>query len=216
MTYPTCLAFDQNYNLIVGNSQQSKSLIRVDMQTGSQSLITTLTNLNGIQDVDVDSQGRFVVTDFGYSGGGKIIRFDPNTGLQTTIASGGYLNSPSDLLIHPSGDYLVANKLSTGTTQILKIDSSTGAQNVMLTVPGEGWIALQDVNHLYYADFNGNLSILRADLTTGQTQTVAKYSVSGSIVGMAVFSPVPEPSTFVLLGMGVAGIMVLKWGRRRK
>jgi 6-phosphogluconolactonase (cycloisomerase 2 family) len=216
LNYPTSMAFDQSNNLIVGNCYQNNKLVRVDMQTGVQSLITAMPTLYSIQDVDVDSQGQVVVLDSGYVGGGKIVRVDPATGQQALVASGGYLYNPSDLLIDQSGDFIVANKLANRTTQILDINSNTGAQTLLMTLPSEGWIAFQDQEHLYYADFNGNLSILSADLRTGQTQTVAKYSVSGNIVGIAVYSPVPEPSTLVLLAMGTFGLVGLSWRCRRK
>lgn len=210
LTYPTSLAFEPNGDLVVGNSPQlgSPQLIRVDPNTGSQTLLATLTALSSVQDVDVDAQGRIVVLDFGNAGRGRILRYDPATGQQAVVSSG--LFNPTDLLIHPDGDFIVANRLANATTQILRIDPVTGAQQLALTVPSEGWIALKDQRTILYADFKNNPavnpSILSADLLTGQTHPVSNFDVLYNAVGIAIYSPVPEPSTITLLIVGVCAI----------
>jgi outer membrane protein assembly factor BamB len=216
LNYPVALAFDQSNNLIVGNSNQNQ-LVRVNMQTGTQTLLSTLTNIWNVQDVDVDQQGRIVVLDSGNfnAGNGKIIRFDPTTGQQVTLSTGGYLFNPSDLLIRPSGDYIVSNRLANGTSQILKIEPDTGAQQMALTVPSEGWIALQDQNNIVYADFYDNLSVLSANLLTGQTQTVTNFHFPQNLTGVAIYSPVPEPSTLILLGVAAIGLLGFTWHRQK-
>jgi outer membrane protein assembly factor BamB len=208
---PLALAFDQSSDLVVGNS--ADQLVRVNPQNGTQTLLTTLKGVSSLQDVDVDSNGRIVVLDFGAfnGGGGKIVRYDPATGVQTTISTG--LFNPSDLLIRPSGDYVVANRLATEMTQIIEIDPNTGAQNIALTVPSEGWIALQDENTILYADFYDNLSIVRANLLTGQTQTVTNFHFPQNLVGIAIYSPVPEPSTMCLAIIALG--LLSKLGCRR-
>jgi outer membrane protein assembly factor BamB len=216
LNYPVALAFDQSNNLIVGNDNPNQ-LIRVNMQTGTQTLLSTLTNIWSVQDVDVDQQGQIVVLDFGvFNGGnGKIIRLNPATGQQVTVSSGGNIFNPGDLLIRPSGDYIVSNRLANGTSQILEIDPVTGAQQVVLTVPSEGWIALKDQNNIVYADFYDNLSVLSANLLTGQTQTITNFHFPQNLIGVAIYSPVPEPTTFILLGAGAISLLAFTWRRRK-
>jgi len=212
---PVALAFDQSNNLVVGN--RNEQLFRVNPQTGAQTAITVLGGVRSIQDVEVDPQGRMVVVDAGiFNGGlGKIVRFDPATGLQTTISQGDQLFNPSDLLIRPSGDYVVTNRLANGTSQILQIDPVSGAQHLALTVPSEGWITLQDQNTIVYADFFDNLSILRANLLTGQTQTITSFHFPQNLVGIATYTPVPvpEPSTVSMTAIGFA---LLVFSNRRR
>jgi hypothetical protein len=210
LTAPVALAFDQSGALVVGNG--AKQLVSVNPQNGSQTLLKSLAGITSLQDVDVDQQGRIVVLDFGsYNvGGGKVVRFDPATGIQTTVATG--LFNPSDLLILSSGDYLVTNRLANETTQIVDINSTSGARTVDLTVPSEGWIALQDPNTILYADFYDSLSVLRANLSTGQTQTVTSFHFSGNLVGVAIYTPVPEPSTLSLVAIAAALLQLYSVG----
>jgi hypothetical protein len=90
----------------------------------------------------------------------------------------------------------------------VQIDSVTGAQHVDLTVPSEGWIALQDQNTIVYADFGGRLSLLRANLTTGQTQTITNFQFPEPLVGVAIYAPVPEPSSLGLVFTALANVAV--------
>jgi hypothetical protein len=204
MTFPVALDFDHSGKLIVGNS--AHQLVQVDPLTGSQTLLTTLSGFPNVQDVDVDQQGRIIVLDFGVfnSGGGKILQYDPATGIQSTIATGGNLFNPSDLIIRPTGDFIVSNRLANSTSQILDINPTSGAQHIITTVASEGFISLQDQNTLLYADFNGTLSILKIDLTNGQSQNVSSFHFSNDIVGVAI---VPEPSTIALLAIGAVGLV---------
>jgi hypothetical protein len=212
LDYPVALAFDANQNLYVGALRPTNDIFHIDLGTGAKTPVATLRQAFSIQDIDVDSQGRLLVLDFGFSGSpnGKVLRVDPVSGASTTVSSGGNLFNPADLLVLPSGDLLVSNRTNSGT-QILKIDPDTGAQQVMLSVPSEGWIALEDPNTVIYADFGGGLSIVRADLRSGATSTVTSYQFPHDLVGMAVYQ-VPEPSSILVL-WGLAGVLMLK--RRR-
>lgn len=213
---PVALDFAGPNRMVVGNYDffEGGKLIDVDLSTGSSSLLTSLSNLSNVQDVDVDHLGRVIVLDMGHYnfGGGQIVRFDPSTDQQTTVSTGGLMFNPSDLLIHPSGNYLVANRINNFTTQILQIDPITGNQQVKLTVPYEGWIALEDENTIVYASFFPLQPVLRANLLTGETEVVSHTNVSYNIIGVAVFSPIPEPTAVMLV---MSGGLFLALGRSR-
>jgi hypothetical protein len=207
---PTALAFDANNNLIIGNADDQ--LIRMDPVTGAQILLATLTNVQSIQDVEVDNLGRIVVLDFGVfpSGtGSKIVRFDLTTGQQTTI-SNTFVN-PVDLVIRPTGDYVVSNRISNTTSEIVRVDPITGSQQILASLPSEGFIALKDQNTILYADFDGDLSILRVDLLTGQTQTLSNFQFPREITGIAIY--VPEPSPLLLAALGTMSLALARCRR---
>lgn len=211
-TFPTALAFDANQNLFVGNGID---VISVNMQTGESAVVASLTEIGGygIQDLEVDRQGRFVALAFGDFNSGthsKIVRFDPATGQQTVVAAEGYLFNPVDLVINPNGDYIVSNRLMYGTsTQILDVNPNTGSQTIVSTVPTEGFIALQDPNNIVYV---GSGSLIRVNLLSGETQQYPGFTY-GDITGVAVYSPVPEPSTLAMLLIVTLGGLLL-WQRR--
>lgn len=211
LTRPVTLAFDQNQNLVVANDNgngTNRRLVQVNMNTGVQTLIANLT-INP-QDVDVDSNGQIVVTEFG----SRIFRINPLTGISTTISSGGLLSTLSDLVIQQSGNYLVSNRVNSTTSQILEIDAGTGAQRLITTMPREGWIALENADSLIYADFHKTIPITRIDLATGATTPLSDLNYgTGNITGVAVVTAIPEPSSIagcVLVGLAVAG-----WVRRK-
>ncbi len=191
LTRPVALAFNGPDSLVVANSNGTldRKIVGVNLLTGAQTLIANL-SLSSVQDVDVESTGKIIALDFGVfnSGGGRVVRIDPATGISTTVASGGFLVNPSDLVIAPSGNF-----------------------------PGEGWIALESLNSLVYANFTLSTPLTRIDLTTGATEAISNINFGGSaaanITGLAMVPvPIPEPG---LIAAGVlAGFVLLCAGRR--
>jgi hypothetical protein len=219
----TSLTYDQNNNnLIVGNSPSwfHEQVLSINKETGTQSLLASLTNVHSIQDIEVDQQGQFIVADWGVTnapGNSQIIRINPTTGEQMTVATGGYLCNPSDMLISPSGDYIVANQLSNKTAQLLSINPDTGTQQIITNLPYGGFIASLDQNNIVYTTellFSVQPSIIRVNLLTGEKHTLTTFDSSVTLRGITVYSPIPEPSTFLLLGIGA--ISLAAYARRRR
>jgi hypothetical protein len=221
LNYPVALTLDRSGDLIVGNhtfdAQTPGSLVHVDLPGGARTrLPVELEGVASVQDVEVDAAGDIIVLDSGYpAGNSEILRVNPRTGAKTLIASGGHLYLPSDLLVHPSGDLLVANAVRDDFfSELLRIDPRTGAQKVLLTLPNSGFIALEDEDHVLYANFiGGSAAIIRANLVTGATEIVTRTQFNNNIVGIAAYVPVPEPSTSLAVGVSAA---CLAAARRRR
>lgn len=76
----------------------------------------------------------------------------------------------------------------------------------------------------YYSLWNPNIDAAQTYSFTGQGITSVRFSGNGygeaafcsALIDDIVTQPVPEPSTFALLGMGVAGMAFFGWRRRQK
>jgi len=192
ISFPLSLAAESSGSLIVGNF--SSQLFRVDLQTGKNTLLTTLSGLYDIQDIDIDTRGRYVVLD----AGGKVARFDPATGQQTIVASGGQFQNPSDLVIRANGDYLVANQ-----NVLLDINPVSGQQQIAFTSAAPiYWLALQDQNTLLYAD--SNRTIWRLNLLNNQSQSITTFPSGVDVTRIAVYVPEPAAiSTFMVCSVAL-------------
>jgi hypothetical protein len=212
MPFPIALDFDLGGNLVVAN--RDRDVVRVNPITGAQTPVTRFTQVESMQDVDVDPLGRIVGLDAGFfnSGGGKVVRYDPITQLTTTIATGGMLFNPADLVIAPDGAFLVSNRLVGSSTQLLRIDAITGAQQLLMTLPSEGFIAMESPSTLVYADFH-NGPTRRLNLADNQSTIISSSRLAGNEVGVAVF--LPEPS-IVALGVPALGALTLRRGADRR
>jgi sugar lactone lactonase YvrE len=206
IAFPVALAFDNSNNLVVAN--HDRQLFHIDLQTNVQTPIATLTDISSVQDVDVDKQGRIVVLDFGDipSGtGGKIVRYDPATGQQSTVFSGGPNAFFADLVIDPNGNYLIADG-----GNLYSIAPDTGAESLALSGVTGTWFAFENANTIWFAQFDALAPLVRANLLTGETQTLSHDGYFGTPVGIAVY--VPEPSSVSLITVGI----VVLFSRRRR
>ncbi len=209
-TFPVALDFNLEGDLIVGDVDEN--LFHVDVQTGAQTFITKITGIEGLQDVEVDALGRYLIADFSFfSNQGKVVRFDPAAGTQQIVAQGGRLVRIADVAIEQAGTLLVSNNLGTGTSELVRINTTTGAQELLLTLPNEGFIAIEDAQHVVYADFH-DLAVHRIDLESKQMTLITDQGFSGNLVGIDVFHPVPEPTTLATLTIG---LLVGALARRR-
>lgn len=217
LDYPVALAFDGPHDLIIGNSSfaTGQKLFRYNAPAGAVTTIATLTGLQNIQDVDVDSGGKIVVLDAGFFnlGGGKIVRFDPSTGQQEVVSSGDRFINPVDLEIDSAGRYVVSNRVGDFSSELVRVDPLTGSQQLLARVADEGFFALKDDNTAYYAaGFGGERNLMKVDLATGQSLAIT--SVPLGTVGIAVYRPVPEPP-FIFMS-GTAALAFAFHARRRK
>ena len=109
-----------------GNAIEGGFLIKVDPNTGEQTVISSGGNLIQPFDVAFDARGQIIVSDTGLCC--TLIRVDPETGRQTVITdnSRGTLGVPFGIAVARDGDVLVANAQA-----IVRVDPVNGqAQTV--------------------------------------------------------------------------------------
>jgi hypothetical protein len=94
---------------------------------------------------------------------------------------------------------------------LYRIDSSTGlATLVAPTTLGLG--ATVNVNGTFYSFSDSVSQVVSLDLANGNTTFVSNFDPAAGIIDGA--SPVPEPASIALTGMGIASILVCRRRRR--
>ncbi len=156
----------------IGNAPDQ--IVRVDPQTGAQSVVTMLPG-QALR-VAVESTGQILVGIASSPPGGEIIRVDPVSGAQSIVSAGGLLTTVWDLAVAPNGDIIVLNRYP---EMILRVDPVSGAQSVissgglLLTPFG---IAVASNGAIFVVDPMGQTStadgrVIRIDPATG-SQTI--------------------------------------------
>lgn len=105
-------------------------------------------------------------------------------------------------------DYIVGFNLSVFSNKIF-------TDEILQRTPNEflGYINYaMDNNYLFTTGFNSRV----LDAATYQNLYGYSYQGTARIVGVNNLTPVPEPSTFVLLGAGLSGIATVTYRRRKK
>ena len=111
---------------------QPSEIVRVDPETGAQSVVASFPPIIGQIDVSpfgiaIDASGDLLVTDVGRS---TILRIDAATGATEVVSSGGLLAAPTGIAIGAAGDVFVLNwgPLPLFPT-IVRIDPESGEQS---------------------------------------------------------------------------------------
>jgi hypothetical protein len=182
------------------------TILRVNGVTGAQTVVTTgefLSHQPG--GLAFDSSGRLIVADFA-SATGSIIAVDSQTGSQTLLSATGLGQFTSAwIALESDGDYLVTDLR--GADSIVAIDGITGERSTlfsggMLSFLGD--LEFDLTGNLVVADEVAGLVLI--DLLTGeQTLIAAPGGFFTSAAGIAIV-PIPEPSTALMLALGLVGI----------
>jgi hypothetical protein len=96
--------------------------------------------------------------------------------------------------------------------RLYQIDPMTGTTTVVAPT-ALNLAGIADVNGTAYAFNLGASQLVTLDLTNGKTGFVTKFDPALGIVAGAV--PTPEPFSFTLAGIGLAGISIARWRNRR-
>ena len=157
----------------------SAAVLRVEPETGSQTVISSGGNLVRPFGVVIDAKGDAIVTD---TGAQAVIRIDPQTGSNTVVSSGGILGAPYGIALDDQGNILVANGQA-----IIRVDPVTGAQtavssNGLFRAPVG--VAVGPDGTIFVADLTG--AILRVDPNSGEQLSVNAGSNLVNPVGIAI------------------------------
>jgi len=198
----------------------NNNLIKIDPTTGAGSLIGPFSTPGGAVKMvslafDPLTSTMYGNTAFGFGGNpDRLFRIDPNTGASVPIGDIGF-NDVFALGFSQAGKlYGVSN----ATHQLLLIDTSTGAGGVigpvaptsifdLATRPEDGAAFVVDSGTIA----TGTNSLYRIDLNTGGTGLIGPHTVVHNMVGLAFGPTIPEPSSIILIALGVACL-----GLRRK
>ena len=192
---PESLAIDRHDNIYVANAVGGFGGCDIVKfaPDGSRSLFAS--GFKRAEGVAVDSNGTVYVSDVWDNSVSKITP----SGVSTILATG--LNEPAGLTVATNGDVYVANY---GANSIIKI--SGGVQSIYTTVSSPSNLVFDSVGNLYVdsAVFNGTVKRITPD-------GIVSVFASGLNQPAGIVAQVPEPSSLIVLGLGILTMIV---GRR--
>jgi DNA-binding beta-propeller fold protein YncE len=208
------LALDDSGNIFA--SDDAIGIIMVDPLTGSQSLLSS----GSFWGITFDNAGDLVATD---NRSQALLRVDPTNGSQTLISSGGAFKDPLGVVTDLEGNIFVSdvNNPGGGDSFIVRVDPVTGAQTTIFGPDSSytaGLLAIDDTGQIIAPNQHFTLGpprvsgVLSIDPDTGLAVTLSSGGEFFDAVGVVIV-PIPEPSTALLLALGLAGLAVQR--RRR-
>ncbi len=207
---PTGITFDASHNVLVGNFNSST----VTKYSSSGTFLNTLVTAGsgGIDGPDVGitlgPDGKLYVPSFN---SGAVIRYNASTGafLDTFIPAGGAgaMSQPRTILFRDSKVWVTSdngNKVLRYGLDGTFIDTFVTAGLGGLS--GASGMAFGDDGMLYVSSWRNN-RILKYSLTDG---SFAGTAISTGLNGPTAILMVPEPSTVMGIGLGLAAIIKLR------
>jgi sugar lactone lactonase YvrE len=130
-----------------GNPTEGGFIVKVDPQTGIQSVVSSGGNLVAPFGVAITDDGQIIVSD-----SGRLIQIEPETGRQKVVAtkSAAPLGFPYGIDVEPSGEIVTANAIG-----ILRIDTTSGEVDVLASgqhLSGPIGVTVVARNELFVAD----------------------------------------------------------------
>jgi WD40 repeat protein len=143
----------------------------------------------------------------------SILKYNGTTGEYLGVFSAAGIETPQNLIFGPDGDLYVSNQSMGHTYDVVRFDGHSGAVVRSYGQANSGGnnqgMALLPDGTLLVAKGGG--SVMKYNAGTGQS--MGTFYNSGSFtMGVAY---VPEPGTLQLLGVGVVGLVVYGWRRRK-
>lgn len=144
----------------------------------------------------------------------NLYSLNPTNGTPTLLGDMGF-SSSGDLAFHNGAFYLSANTSPSDTLVLLSLSTFAGSAIGNFGFDNVYGLATADDALLYGLS---GFDVFSVDVSTGSGTLIGNYSGGGLGVSygssfITEAAPVPEPSTFALLGAGLAGL--LAWSRKR-
>jgi DNA-binding beta-propeller fold protein YncE len=199
---PHSLAFGPNGNLFVTNNRGA-NVLQYNGATGAFiGVFATGNGLDAPTGLAFGLDGSLYVSSSAPASN-AILRFNGTTGaFLNTFATG--LNAPAGVTVAPDGSIFVAND---GANNVIRYSTAGAVLNTItaagMTAPSS--IVFDGVGGMYVASATGN-AIYRfdANLATNTFGPGAVFATAGlSIPTSLALRPVPEPSSVILVGLGV-------------
>lgn len=196
------IAFDGNGNLY---GISLSSLYSIDYTTAAATFIGNhnINSTGNKNSLVFDANGNL------YAANTALYALDINTGASSLLGSGGGYNSSGDLAFI-GGDMYLSSQGSTGGDRLFEINTTTGVGSIVGNIGFSAvyGLATDDNVNLYGV---AGTSILSIDEGSGLGTYLFNYAGHG--LGMAwgsafysESSPVPEPATMLMFGMGLLGL----------
>lgn len=151
------IAFEPPGSVVVATGA-AKKVVRVDLATGAQTVLTSDGNLTGVNGIAVAPSGQIVVTDVS----NKVIGIDPNPPhAQSVISNSLLISNPKGIVAAPNGDLFLV--VAGGIAGILKVSGGTTtqvSQSGVVTYANPQAVTRTDNGDLFVANRGGS-NILR-------------------------------------------------------
>jgi streptogramin lyase len=151
----------------------------------------------------------------------QVLRYNGSTGAFLGVFATSGNNGPVNLVFGPDGNLYVLNSTA-GSLSVSRFDGVSGAflGNFVSSFPagtdGSSLVFGPDGNLYVTTGFVGN-SVLRFNGSTGQFMDEFVTGGEGGLAyatGLQFFTPVPEPGTLTLFGIGVLTLLGWAWRAR--
>jgi hypothetical protein len=181
-------------SVYVPDFHRPQKVIKVNIDTGKQSLVTEGQKLHSPSDIVADDLAKPLVTSIG-SDSAELIEVNPNSGKQSIVSENGKFDAPSAMALLGSNSVLVVDPGAGpgGSGAIFKVNLDNGKQKTL--VEGGSFInpvgiALIDNNTVAVSDFGTPQlplggQIYRVDLDTGN-QTLLNGSDFSNPLGIDI------------------------------
>ncbi len=172
-------------------ADRARGLIRVNPDTGAQTVVSAGQLLTTPLGVAVEPTGHVVIADAGaFGGNGGVIRVDRITGAQTKVSSDGFFENPTDLVVLADGTIVVADSNNPGTAgRLVKVNPANGQQS-LVTAPGAVkqpiGVALEANGSLVVLDVGVAPAVVVRLAANGNLSNVAGGTIAASAFGIAV------------------------------
>lgn len=177
------------------------------IKIGTNLVVSTFATTVGPDSLAFDSLGNLYTANLKTDFTGDTVTKMNSLGNTSIFASG--INTPNGLAFDTFGNLFVSNLQGNSITKIDSFGISSLWAYSLTLLDGPAALAFDSESNLYVANFaGGNITKISAD-----GQTLSNFATIGNTpIGLA-FDTVPEPSTIVLLGLGVCVIVMRCWGK---